>query len=353
MKKYLITGGAGFIGSCLVRRLSKKKNQICVLDNLSYSSNISNISKELKRKNCRLKKIDLSDYKRVHRCVEKFKPDIIFNLAAESHVDRSIDNNFPFIKSNIIGTHAILEACRLYLLKKKQKKNNFLKFIHISTDEVYGDLKNSKKLFKETSKFEPSSPYSASKASSDHLVNSWFKTYGIPAIITNCSNNFGFYQHPEKLIPHMIISAIKGKKLPIYGSGLQIRDWIYVEDHISALLKISEKGKIGETYNIGSNNQIRNINIVKKICFYLDKHYKKKDNESFLNLISFVKDRPAHDTRYAIDNTKIKKQVGWKPSKNFDKLLYKTIKWYLQNTQWWEKILSKSYQIKRIGLKND
>ena len=351
MKKYLITGGAGFIGSSLVINLSKKNNHICIIDNLSYSSNISNISKELKKKNCNLKKIDISDYKKVYSCIKEFKPDIIFNLAAESHVDRSIDNNYPFIKSNIIGTHSVLEATRLYFLNLKNKKKQMFKLIHVSTDEVYGDLKNSKNLFKENSKFDPSSPYSASKASSDHLVNAWSKTYGIPSIITNCSNNFGPYQHPEKLIPHMIILALKRKRLPIYGNGHQIRDWIYVEDHISALLKISKKGKIGENYNIGANNQFRNIDIVKKICKYLDWYFKKKGAESFLNLISFVKDRPAHDIRYAIDNKKIKRQIGWKPSISFDKLLNKTIKWYLLNSDWWEKILKKNYKLKRLGIK--
>ncbi len=351
MKKYLITGGAGFIGSSLVKQLLKKNCKVCIVDNLSYSSNISNISKELKKKNCNLKKIDISDYKKVYKCIIEFKPNIVFNLAAESHVDRSIDNNYPFIKSNIIGTHSILEAIRLYLIKAENKTNSFFKLIHVSTDEVYGDLKNSKKLFRENSRFDPSSPYSASKASSDHLVNAWSKTYGIPSIITNCSNNFGPYQHPEKLIPHMIISALKGKNLPIYGNGQQIRDWIYVEDHVMALLKISEKGKIGETYNIGSNNQVRNINIVKKICLYLDKYYKKKDSESFMNLISFVKDRPAHDVHYAIDNKKIQRELKWKPSVNFDKLLYKTIKWYLLNSNWWKKILKKNYKLKRLGIK--
>ena len=347
MKKVIVTGGNGFIGSNLIKYLLSKRYFVVNIDKNKYS-NGSYLLKKNTNKNYRFFRLDINNNK-ILKILTKYKPHAIFNLAAETHVDRSIETPKDFIHSNILGTFNILEQIRNY---KKKNRNN-LRLIHISTDEVYGDLKNSKKLFKETNKFDPSSPYSASKASSDHLVNSWFKTYGIPAIITNCSNNFGSYQHPEKLIPHMIISAIKGKKLPIYGSGLQIRDWIYVEDHISALLKISEKGKIGETYNIGSNNQIRNINIVKKICFYLDKHYKKKDNDSFLNLISFVKDRPAHDTRYAIDNKKIKKHVDWKPSKNFDKLLNKTIKWYLQNTQWWEKILSKNYKIKRIGLKND
>ena len=352
MIKYLITGGAGFIGSCLVRRLAKKDNDILIIDNLSYSSNIENISNVLKKKNCYLKKIDISDFKKVLKCIKSFKPDIIFNLAAESHVDRSIDKNYPFIKSNILGTHSILEATRLYFESlKKQKKNKF-RFIHISTDEVYGDLKNKKNLFKETDRFDPSSPYSASKASSDHLVNAWYKTYGIPSIITNCTNNFGPFQHPEKLIPHMIISALTGKKLPIYGNGLQTRDWIYVEDHVSALLKVSQKGKIGQTYNIGGNNQIKNINIIKKICFYLDKNFKKEKKDSFYNQALHVADRPAHDTRYAVNIYRIKKDVGWKPTLQFDKLLNNTVKWYLENSSWWNKTLKKKYKLKRIGLKN-
>ncbi len=353
MKKYLITGGAGFIGSCLVRRLAKTNNHICIVDNLSYSSNIRNISGALNKKNCHLKKIDISNFKKIYNLIKVYKPDIVFNFAAESHVDRSIDDNYPFIKSNILGTHSLLEAIRPYYFDPKNKKKKLFKLIHISTDEVFGDLKNKKTLFQEKSKFDPSSPYSASKASSDHLVSAWCKTYGIPSIITNCSNNFGPYQHPEKLIPHMIISALKGKKLPIYGNGNQVRDWIYVEDHISALLKISRKGKIGETYNIGGNNEVKNINIVKKICFFLDQHFSNRKKFSFSKQISFVKDRPAHDKRYALNISKIKKEVKWQPSSDFDKLLKKTIKWYLANTNWWELTLNKKYKLKRLGLNND
>ena len=351
MTRYLITGGAGFIGSCLVRKLAKKSKHICVVDNLSYSSNLSNITAALKKKNCKFKKIDISDTKKIFKLIYDYKPDIIFNLAAESHVDRSIDENYPFIKSNILGTHSILESTRLYFNNLEKKKKKLFRFIHVSTDEVYGDLKNKKSSFKESRRFDPSSPYSASKASSDHLVNAWHKTYGIPVITTNCSNNFGLYQHPEKLIPHMIISALMGKKLPIYGNGLQIRDWVYVEDHVSALVKICQKGKIGETYNIGGNNQLKNINIVKKICQYLDEYFKKSKNESFFNLISYVKDRPAHDHHYAVNIDKIKKHIGWKPSKQFDKFLNKTIKWYLDNPSWWQKTLKKNYKLRRIGLK--
>ena len=353
MTRYLITGGAGFIGSCLVKKLAAKPNSICILDKLSYSSNISNISSELKKKNVQLIKIDISNYKKTLKYIYNFKPDIILHLAAESHVDRSIDYNYPFIKSNILGTHSILESVRFYFNDLNKRKKNFFKFIHVSTDEVYGDLGNKKTLFKETTKFDPSSPYSATKASSDLLVNAWSKTYGIPSIITNCSNNFGPYQHPEKLIPHMIISALRGKKLPIYGNGKQIRDWIYVEDHISALIKICKKGKIGQTYNIGGSNQLRNIQIVKKICLYLDKYYKKTKKNSFFNLITYVKDRPAHDTHYAVNVEKIKKHINWKPSKKFEKFLNNTIKWYIINSIWWKKILNKNYKLKRLGLKND
>ncbi len=353
MKKYLITGGAGFIGSCLVKRLATKSNYVCVVDKLSYSSNISNISSELKKKNVQLKKIDISNQKKTLKCIYNFKPDVILHLAAESHVDRSIDKNYPFIKSNILGTHSILESVRFYFSNLEKRKKKIFRFVHVSTDEVYGDLGNKKTLFKESTKFDPSSPYSASKASSDLLVNAWFKTYGIPTIITNCSNNFGPYQHPEKLIPHMIISALSGKKLPIYGNGLQIRDWIYVEDHISALIRICQKGKIGETYNIGGNKQIRNINIVKKICVYLDKYYKKSNEESFLKLISYVKDRPAHDKHYAVNVQKIKRHIGWRPNVKFEKFLHYTIKWYLENSNWWKQTLKKNYKLKRLGLKYD
>ncbi len=353
MKKYLITGGAGFIGSCLVKRLAKKLNHICVVDKLSYSSNKSNILPELKKKNIQFRKIDISNQKKTLKCIYNFKPDVILHLAAESHVDRSIDFNYPFIKSNILGTHSILESARCYFNNLNKTKKKIFRFIHVSTDEVYGDLGNKKILFKESTKFDPSSPYSASKASSDLLVKAWSKTYGIPAIVTNCSNNFGPFQHPEKLIPHMIISALSGKKLPIYGNGLQIRDWIYVEDHISALIRICQKGKIGETYNIGGNKQIRNINIVKKICLYLDKYYKKSKEESFFKLISYVKDRPAHDKHYAVNIQKIKSHVGWSPNIKFDKYLNYTIRWYLENSNWWKKTLKKNYKLKRLGLKYD
>jgi dTDP-glucose 4,6-dehydratase len=354
MIKYMITGGVGFIGSCLVRRLAESRNnKICIIDNLSYSSNLSNLSNLLKKKNCVLKKIDISNFKKTLNCIKLFKPNYIFHLAAESHVDRSIENNFPFIKTNILGTHSILEATRFYYSNLTKIKKKKFKFIHISTDEVFGDLRNKKNLFKETDRFNPSSPYSASKASSDHLVNAWCKTYKIPLMISNCTNNFGPYQHPEKLIPHMIISALLGNNLPIYGNGLQVRDWIFVDDHVDALLKISKKGRIGETYNVGGKNQIKNITIVKKICNYLDLYFKRTKANSFLKQISYVKDRPAHDTRYAVNINKIRKDIKWKPSAEFNNLLKKTIKWYLENPDWWKKILKKNYKLERIGLKND
>ena len=345
MKKYLITGGAGFIGSAMVRRLARNKlNNILVVDNLGQYSNLDNIAESIKKKNCKLVAIDINDYKKLKKKFFLFKPDIVIHFAAESHVDRSINNNYPFIKTNIFGTYNLLEISREYLRINKKK----LKFLHISTDEVYGDLK--KNYFTENTPYNPSSPYSSSKASSDLIVKSWIKTYKFPAIITNCSNNFGPFQHPEKLIPHMIISCLKRKKLPVYGNGKQIRDWIFVEDHINALQVILRKGKIGESYNIGGNKPMKNIVIIKKICNFLDNFFQNNKINSFMNLIEYVQDRPAHDKAYIVSNKKILNDLKWKPSKNFTKNLENTIKWYLQNTKWWKKTLKQKYSLTRIGL---
>lgn len=347
--KYLITGGAGFIGSHMVRNLAvNPKNDILVVDKLTYAANLSNIKNALKNKNCRLSTIDICNYKSLKKCFFFFKPDIIINFAAESHVDKSIDCNLPFLKSNVIGTYNLLECYRNLLKHNSNQKNKSL-FLHVSTDEVYGDLKK-KKFFTEKTRYDPSSPYSSTKASSDMLVSAWSKTYKIPCIISNCSNNFGSHQHPEKLIPHMIISALQGKNLPVYGDGKQIRDWIDVDDHIKALRIIIKKGKIGEHYNIGGNNTIRNIQLIRKICNILDFFLKKKKSESFLKKIIFVNDRPAHDTKYAVCYDKISKELGWRPSTNFDHKLKSTIKWYLDNETWWKNTINKKYKLKRIGL---
>ena len=344
MKKIIVTGGLGFIGSNLINLLTQKKNfKVLNIDKVSYSSNFLSIKK---KKNYYFEKIDLINKKKVKELIQNFKPDYIFNLAAESHVDRSIDNPSPFIYSNIEGTFNLLEGIRSYLSLKNKKS---FKLIHVSTDEVYGDLKFNSKKFTEKNAYNPKSPYSASKASSDHIVSAWNKTFDLPAIITNCGNNFGFFQHPEKLIPHTILSAINKKKIPIYGNGKNIRDWIFVEDHIEALFMLLEKGKVGEKYNIGSNNEISNINIVKLICENLDKIRPEK-NFKYEKLISFVKDRPSHDFRYALNTDKIANQIFWTPKYDFLSSLALTIKWYLNNYVKWKKGLSKSYNLGRIGL---
>ena len=343
----LITGGAGFIGSELVRYLIKKRKNVINVDKLTYSGNLENLSEVIFKKNYKFYKTDISNQTKIYHILCKYKPTYVFNLAAETHVDRSIDNPIKFIKTNVLGTFCLLECVRKYLkiLKKKEKKK--FKFIHISTDEVYGDLKKSKNFFTEQTRFDPSSPYSSSKASSDHLVNAWHKTYKIPTIITNCSNNYGPFQFPEKLIPLMILNVLENRKLPVYGDGKQIRDWLHVKDHVRALWTIAKRGKVGETYNIGGANQIKNITLVKKICKYLD--YKKKKNikNSFIKLITYVKDRPGHDIRYAINFSKLKRKLNWKPLYNFDNGLKKTIEWYLKNNEWCKKILKKNAVYKK------
>ena len=347
MKKILITGGAGFIGSAFVKKAIKKKFKLLILDKLSYSADINNIKNELKNTSCQFKKLDICNFNSLKKYIFTFSPDIIINFAAESHVDRSIDDNKPFIESNIIGTYNLLEAFRLYLKKDNIKKQS-KKFIQVSTDEVYGDLKRGVS-FTEKTKYDPSSPYSSTKASSDLLVKAWSKTYNLPTVITNCTNNFGPRQHPEKLIPHMIISALNGRKLPIYGNGLQVRDWIHVNDHVDALFKIIRSKQVKTQYNIGANNPLKNIYIVKKICKILDIKYKKNSKNSFLRQISFVEDRPAHDTKYLVSADKIMRELKWKASKPFDVYLSKTVHWYLKNQNWWKSKLKKNYKLKRIG----
>ena len=333
--KILVTGGAGFIGSALIRFLIKTtEHQVINVDKLSYASNLKSLDSVTDNENYSFYEYDICNRKKIDNLLENEKPDVIFNLAAESHVDNSLANSRDFIFSNIIGTYELIESTRNYLLKN-QNKNNF-RFIHISTDEVFGDLSPDDSPFTETNSYKPSSPYSASKASSDHLVRSWFRSYGFPAIITNCSNNYGPYQYPEKLIPLVISKAIKGKKLPIYGSGLQIRDWLHVEDHISALYKVLLNGRVGDSYNIGGKNEKTNLSVVKEICRILDETIKVKPNNisSFSDLISFVDDRPGHDLRYAIDASKISRELDWDVKYNFDDGLKHTVDWYLDNTSW-------------------
>jgi dTDP-glucose 4,6-dehydratase len=343
MKNVLVTGGCGFIGSNFVEYLTKKENIYpVILDKLTYAGNVDNLS-QIDKSNFTFIKGDICEDKLLRRLFEKYKFEGVFHFAAESHVDRSIDGPGAFIKTNIIGTYNLLEASREYYKKSIQ---NF-KFIHVSTDEVFGDL-NEDDYFTENTPYNPSSPYSASKASSDHLVKSWGRTFGLPIIITNCSNNYGPFQFPEKLIPLMIINCLENKPLPIYGDGQNIRDWLFVSDHCRALYEIFKKGKLNDTYNIGGNNEIKNIDIVNIICEMLD-DLKPLKNGTYKDLISFVPDRPGHDTRYAINSTKIQNKIGWRPLESFKTGIRKTIKWYLNNEDWWSSIVDGVYNQDRLG----
>lgn len=344
--KILITGGYGFIGSNLIiKLLENKKNKILNLDKITYASNFFLNNKFLKYKNYEFIKLDIKNFKKLKKIILKFKPNYIFHLAAESHVDRSIDGPRPFIESNVIGTFNLLEVTRKYLLNEKFSKK-FIRFHHISTDEVYGDLKKKDMKFKESTPYNPSSPYSASKASADHLVRAWGRTYNLPYLITNCSNNFGAYQFPEKFIPHIIFCLLSKKKIPIYGNGKQIRDWIYVEDHVKILIELMKKKYKNQTFNIGGNNEITNIDIVKKIIFLLKNNFLKK--KSFNQLVQYVSDRPGHDLRYAVDISKLAKALKLDNEKNFlDKLKY-TVSWYIIHEKFIKNFF-KNYKIKRLG----
>lgn len=347
--KILITGGAGFIGSALIRYIIHETNyKVINIDKLTYAGNLQSLESVNESPRYIFERVDICDPSKLNNVFKKYQPDIVMHLAAESHVDRSIQEPDIFIQTNIIGTFTLLEQTRNYWTNLTADKKLRFCFHHISTDEVYGDLphpdhkKGKLPLFTENSPYAPSSPYSASKSSADHLVRSWYKTYGLPVIISNCSNNYGPYHFPEKLIPLTILNALKGKPLPIYAKGNQIRDWLYVDDHARALLLVATKGKIGETYNIGSNNEKKNIDLVKTICLVLEELAPIKDSSlnipSYESLIYHVDDRPGHDMRYAIDSSKIKKELGWKPIETFDKGIRKTIKWYIDNQLWCQKI---------------
>jgi dTDP-glucose 4,6-dehydratase len=348
----IVTGGAGFIGSALVREaINRGSFNILNVDKLSYAANKDSLTSVVQSCRYTFKKLDICDTQSLRSIFKEFKPDAVMHLAAESHVDRSIDSPYEFIQTNIVGTFNILEETRRYYESLDAAARLNFKFHHISTDEVYGDLEGADEFFVEETRYSPSSPYSASKASSDHLVRAWGRTYGLPIIITNCSNNYGSYHFPEKLIPHMILNAIHGKPLPIYGNGLQIRDWLFVDDHVKALLKVITDGVVGETYNIGGHNEKTNLEVVEAICDLLEELAPEKPSgvKNYRDLITFVKDRPGHDARYAIDASKIERELGWVPEETFETGLRKTVQWYLDNREWWERVLSGAYRLERIG----
>jgi len=352
-KTVLVTGGAGFIGSALIRHIiSHTEYKVINIDKLTYSGNLESLkSIELNQKYF-FEKIDICDENSIKTLLLKNKPDALIHLAAESHVDRSIDGPADFVQTNIVGTFTLLEQAKHYWQSLKGIKKENFRFLHVSTDEVYGDLDQTDDLFTEDTPYNPSSPYSASKASSDHLVRAWNRTYNFPVLITNCSNNYGPYQFPEKLIPHMILTALDGKSLPVYGDGRQIRDWLYVNDHVRALMTVLENRSIGETYNIGGNNEIQNIEVVNTICNILDELMPDRLNglASFKDLITYVKDRPGHDVRYAIDASKIKFDLNWEPKEDFISGIRKTVEWYLTNLSWSENIQDGSYRLERLGV---
>ena len=345
--RILITGGAGFIGSAVVRHIIKNTNdEVLNLDKLTYAGNLESLKEIDQNPRYQFQQVDICDGDRLTEIFKDFKPDAVMHLAAESHVDRSIDGPAAFIETNIVGTYTLLEAARQYWQTLGEQSKKAFHFHHISTDEVYGDLHGTDDLFTETTPYAPSSPYSASKASSDHLVRAWLRTYGLPTIVTNCSNNYGPYHFPEKLIPLTILNALEGKALPIYGNGTQVRDWLYVEDHARALYKVVCEGEVGETYNIGGHNERKNIEVVQTICRLLDVLVPNKPGNlaKYEDLITFVTDRPGHDMRYAIDASKIDRELGWKPQETFESGIRKTVEWYLNNTQWVDHVKSGSYQ---------
>tara|TARA_B100000989_G_scaffold293339_1_gene270599 strand:+ start:4798 stop:5835 length:1038 start_codon:yes stop_codon:yes gene_type:complete len=340
--RYLITGGSGFIGSNLIRLLlSRKGNKVINVDKVTYAGNTASLNDVDCDLNYKFYKVDICDKKKIREVIDEVSPNVIMHLAAESHVDRSISCPDDFIKTNIFGTYSLLEATTSYWQKLHSKKKDLFRFHHISTDEVYGDLSISDKPSREEDPYLPSSPYSASKASSDHLVRSWFRTYGLPVILTNCSNNYGPFQFPEKFIPKLIVCGFRSEKMPVYGDGKQIRDWLYVDDHTNALLLVAEKGVIGETYNIGGGNQLTNIDIIEMTLDMLTEYFSDKGglNKNFHQLVEFVADRPGHDRRYAIDCSKIKNELGWEPLETLENGLKKTISWYASNTKWWKPLL--------------
>lgn len=350
--KILVTGGAGFIGSALVRYLiNDTEHSVINVDKLTYAGNLQSLAGVADNPRYRFAQQDICDAQAMADIFAKFQPDAVMHLAAESHVDRSIDGPAAFVQTNIVGTYTLLEAARQYWNGLSAERKSAFRFHHISTDEVYGELGDTG-LFTEQTPYAPSSPYSASKASSDHLVRAWHRTFGLPVVLTNCSNNYGPYHFPEKLIPLVILNALEGKSLPIYGKGDQIRDWLYVEDHARALHTVVTQGQVGETYNIGGHNEKTNLSVVKTICGILDEL--KPDHptgiDRYEELITHVTDRPGHDMRYAIDADKIRRELGWTPEETFESGIRKTVQWYLDNADWWQAVQDGSYQRERLGL---
>ena len=350
--KVIVTGGAGFIGSALIRYLINETDfEVLNFDKLTYAGNLASLRDVANNPRYHFVQADICDQNAVNAAFHDFRPDAIMHLAAESHVDRSIDGPMEFIRTNVVGTATLLNSAFGYWQTLDVAAKHKFRFQHISTDEVYGSL-GPNGFFKETNPYDPRSPYSASKASSDHMVNAWFHTYGMPVLITNCSNNYGPYHFPEKLIPLVILNALDGKPLPIYGKGDNIRDWLFVDDHARALTLVLQKGVPGETYNVGGNNERTNLQVVKTICAILDDlapQKRKPELTKFEDLITYVTDRPGHDQRYAIDATKLKTQLGWKPLENFDSGIRKTVQWYLENSWWWQPIREKKYAGQRLG----
>ena len=350
--KILVTGGAGFIGSALVRYLINETGDAVVnLDKLTYAGNLDSLLPVADSDRYRFEQADICSRESLDDVFARHRPDAVMHLAAESHVDRSIDGPGDFIQTNLVGTYNMLEASRSYWAGLPDAGRAGFRFLHVSTDEVYGDLAGSGDLFREDTAYDPSSPYAATKAGSDHLVRAWGRTFKLPMLVTNCSNNYGPYQFPEKLIPHMILNALKGKPLPVYGDGRQVRDWLYVDDHARALYRVLTDGKPGQTYNIGGLNEKMNIDVVREICAILDELVTDKPAGvgRFEELITFVKDRPGHDERYAIDAGKINRDLGWAPEEDFASGIRKTVKWYLDNRQWWQRVVDGSYRLERIG----
>lgn len=349
--KLLITGGAGFIGSAVIRHLIQNTaHSVINVDKLTYAGNLESLVDVSSSTRYTFAHIDICDRAALDAVFAEHQPDAIMHLAAESHVDRSIDGPAAFIETNIVGTYTLLEVARAYWQGLNAESKAAFRFHHISTDEVYGDLHGTNDLFLETTPYAPSSPYSASKASSDHLVRAWQRTYGLPTLVTNCSNNYGPYHFPEKLIPLFILNALEGKPLPIYGKGDQVRDWLYVEDHARALCKVVTNGIVGETYNIGGHNEKQNIDVVHALCDLLDELSPCNEGNSYHRLITHVKDRPGHDLRYAIDASKIQRELGWLPQETFDTGIRKTVQWYLENLEWCRRVQDGSYKRERLGI---